>query len=159
GLVAEMCAAAGDQRLAAEVYERLLPEKGRLMTWGIVGFFTEGPYDRQLGLLAASLGQRETAAGHFEAAAAANRRLGLRPHLARVLYEHARMLAEQSGAPDAIAASGTLADEARTIATELEMTGLLGLIDALQSPKPAGPSDRAPPGFALRREGDFWTVL
>lgn len=153
GFLAEVSVGIGDRALAARLYPLLAPKAGRLLCSGMVGLFCEGPYDRQLGLLAALLGRNEEATRHFDAAVAICRRLGLRPHLARALFDHAEALA----ATGDHAAARPRMTEARALAGELALTGLVPRIDDLarrlddQTPATA-------PGFALRREGEYWTV-
>jgi tetratricopeptide (TPR) repeat protein len=160
GMLAETCAAARDRQLAAALYPRVLEIRDVLFSWGVFGMFCEGPYERQLGLLAAVLGRTDDAVHHFEAAAARTRRLGLPPHLARVLYEHAQALSEAGRDRDQVSA---LLSEARALSVQLGLTDLLRQIDTLPggSPPPRRPAAVEPeavPSFVLRREGDFWTV-
>src|SRR6185436_14670347 len=149
-----------DHQLAAELYPRLLQQRDVLFSWGVFGMFCEGPYERQLALLAALLGRTEEAVHHFEAAAARTRRLGLDPHLSRVLYEHAHALVEAGQHRDQVS---PLVTEAHELAAELGLTGLLRQIDALagatvSAARPRAAAGEAASPFTLRREGDYWTV-
>jgi hypothetical protein len=125
-----------------------------------MGAYCEGPYDRQLGLLAALLGRTDEAIRHFEAAVAQSRALRLRPHLARILLEYAGVLA-----PTDAGKAQALLDEARVLIEELQLVGLLAPTEALAArltthppPRPAAPSFEAPP-FELRCEGEYWTLV
>ena len=62
------------------------------------------------------------------------------------------------------AAAGALAKEARELAAELQLTGLIRQFDALRDhdvpTSGAVPSKPDPVGaFEMRREGDFWTLV
>src|SRR5207249_4339846 len=72
--LAEACAFLGDTHHARRLYELLLPFAQR--TVGIGPVVILGSASRYLGLLAATLGQRQQAARHFEDALAMNERLG-----------------------------------------------------------------------------------
>lgn len=73
--VAETVGAIGGHPIGPWAYENLLPHRSRMAVEGI-GAAMRGPVERALGLLAATLGHREDAAGHFEAAAIAGERMG-----------------------------------------------------------------------------------
>jgi hypothetical protein len=158
GFLAEVAAGTGDLALCQGLYPLLAPLAGQLLCFGMIGLFCEGPYDRQLGLVAAALGNHDAAAGHFEAGIVRCRQLGLRPHLSRLLFEYAEARAA-AGDP---ARAATLAGEARALASALDQTGLLAQLDAFAAlPTPAlppSPPARAPV-FELRREGEYWTLV
>ena len=84
-----------------------------------------GSMEYALARLAATRGEAETAAAHFETALESNRRIGARPHLARTQYEYARMLlaAEPASRGDRGRGHELLA-EAETTARELRMKQL-----------------------------------
>jgi hypothetical protein len=160
GLLAEIAAASRDGALAARLYPLMVPLAEDLMSYGMMGMFCEGPFHRQLGLLAAALGRPAEAARHLEAAITRTRQLGLRPHLARLLFESAGIVAS-TDAPEA----ARRLEEARGLARSLGLTGLLRQIDAARpegapAPPPLPVPAPAPgaPTFELRREGDYWTV-
>lgn len=147
--LAETCVGAGDAALATVLYARIAPLSAHLCSWGMTGLFCEGPFDRQLGLLAALRGQADVAGRHFEAAATRCRQLGLRPHLARVLFEHARAALEGTATCPPAVTARDLAIEARALARDLGQSGLLAQLDALDAsarlaadlgPAAAGPS-------------------
>ena len=66
--LADACAAVGDDELAALVYPELAPLRGGNVMIGH-GVACYGAADRYLGLLAATLGEHDRAAEHFEQAA------------------------------------------------------------------------------------------
>ena len=80
--------------------------------------------DRLLGLLAATLGERDRALAHFEAALAFCNRAGYRPEYAWTAFDHAEALLERVSPGDRDKAM-TLQDEALVIARELGMLPLL----------------------------------
>jgi hypothetical protein len=158
GFLAEAVAGTGDRAMAAAVYPALAPLAGNLLGSGMMGAFCEGPFDRQLGLLAATLGRTGEAVRHFQAAATQARALNLRPHLARILFELAQALP-----PDEAAQARSLLGEARALAAELELTGLLPQIEAAAHRLSGAPARRPPaafepPPFELSREGDYWSL-
>jgi tetratricopeptide (TPR) repeat protein len=108
---AEVCAGLGDARRAAVLHDRLLPYRDRNVLvergWGAWGAAAH-----QLGLLAASMGQQEQAAEHFERALELNRRWGARPWVLRTLRA-----AGAHGVP-----LPSPPDEARALAAELGLS-------------------------------------
>jgi hypothetical protein len=68
----------GDRERAAELYELLLPFRGRLVLVGRAALCL-GPVDMQLGILAGTLGRTTAAEAHFDAAAAWAEAAGARP--------------------------------------------------------------------------------
>jgi hypothetical protein len=110
---AEVCAGLGDAPRAAILHEHLLPYRDRNVLvdrgWGAWGAAAH-----QLGLLAATLGEPDLAAQHFERALELNRRWGARPWVLRT-----QLAAQALGVagPDAV-------DEARALARELGLEGV-----------------------------------
>src|SRR4029079_2869736 len=51
-MLSEICVAARDEALGAELYALIAPRGRQLASWGMTAIFCEGPFDRQLGLLA-----------------------------------------------------------------------------------------------------------
>ncbi len=80
---------------------------------------------------------------------------GQRSQLARVRYELAGVLLARDRAADRERAAALL-EQARTLAEELGQSRLLQL---LPDGAPARSSTDAAAPFALRREGDYWTVV
>ena len=78
---------------------------------------------RGLGILAGTLGQWDTAAGHFEDALELNERMGTRLWVAHGHFDFALMLLERARPGDRERASELLST-AGASANELEMTGL-----------------------------------
>ena len=85
--------------LAIEVYEQLLPLRG---TNGMVGHLVSflGAVDRYLGVLAAAVGEWDTAASHLEDALAQNRTMGATTWVAHTLHQYARVLYLRDGPGD-----------------------------------------------------------
>jgi hypothetical protein len=97
-----------------------------------------GVVDRFLGMLAATLGRLDRAAGHFEAALGLEERMKARPLAARTRLSYARTLLERNGPADHDRASRLLHDALAT-AEELGMAPLVADCRALlQSPQPTG---------------------
>jgi hypothetical protein len=107
-----------------------------------------------LALLARTTSRWAEAAEHFEAAVAANDRLGADPLLARTRYEYARMLLARDRPGDRRRADRLL-DQALAAAGALGMAGVVRGIEALRTAGEAAPE---PAGNRFRREGEYWTV-
>jgi tetratricopeptide (TPR) repeat protein len=125
--LADACSFLGDARRGAELYGLLLPYAGQsvFMPEGWICF---GTVDRALGLLAATIGQWETAEAHLEAARALDARLGARAWLARTNLGYARMLLARGWAEDAGRARALLVEVAETT-HRLGMIGLAGRVE------------------------------
>lgn len=136
----DACAALGDQAVAALVYPELAPLAGTNVTIAnLVACY--GAADRYLGMLAATLGEWESAERHFEGAIELNRRMQARTWLAHTLYEYARMLLVAR--PDERHRAAALLQEATGLATEIGMSSLQTRITALEAPTaPASLPDR-----------------
>ena len=79
-----------DRDAAAVLYRLLLPyAEVNVLAAGEVAI---GPVERFLGILAATTGRNEEAAGHFQNAIAITARMDARPWLAHTQHEYARML-------------------------------------------------------------------
>jgi DNA-binding CsgD family transcriptional regulator len=125
----DACAALGDRRLAALLYPELLPHAGQILVIGhVVAVY--GAADRFLGMLAATLGDRERAAAHFERALALDRRAGARTWLAHCAHHYGRLLLEDGDRARAAALLG----EAETLAGQIGMPALLDRLRALGAP-------------------------
>ena len=126
----EACAMLGDTDRTAELYELLLPYRGRiavvagraLASWGVV--------DRHLGVMAAANSRFDDAQTHFEAALRSNERLGFRPWAAWTRYQHAQMLLARDELGDRDRAIDLLV-AARELASELGLDGLKRHVDTL----------------------------
>jgi DNA-binding SARP family transcriptional activator/DNA-binding CsgD family transcriptional regulator len=123
----DACSAIGDREVAALVYPELAAyEGGNIVIGYSVAFY--GAADRYLGMLAATLSDRERAERHFAAAHELNRRIGARTWLARGCYEHGRMLVTAGEHARAEALLG----EASALAEEIGLASLLARIRALR---------------------------
>ncbi|MQA75407.1 MAG: AAA family ATPase [Solirubrobacterales bacterium] len=140
----DACAALGDEATAALVYPELAPLAGsNVMIGHLVAYY--GAADRYLGMLAATLGEPERAAEHFERALELNRRMGAVTWLAHTDYEYARLLlAGPRREPERAAA---LLGEATELARRIGMRALLARIAALGS---AAPDHGLPDGLSAR---------
>jgi eukaryotic-like serine/threonine-protein kinase len=144
--LAEACVLISDERRGAELYELLLPFADR----NAVSYTQQpfGPVALRLGMLAAQARRWEEAERHFSAAAERCDLLGARAIRARVLCEHARMLAGRDETGDRERAA-ELTAEARSLCEEL---GLDGLFEQLER------GSQREETTVLRREGEFWTI-
>ncbi len=115
----DACAAVGDAELAALLYPELAPLSGGTVAIGH-GVSCYGSADRYLGLLAATLGEHDLAAEHFEEALTANRRMRAPTWVANTLLAYGRTLRSRGRTADVAASSALLADAA----TLAERTGL-----------------------------------
>ena len=109
----------GDADLAALLYPELAPLAGGNVAIGH-GVVCYGAADRYLGLLAATLGEHDLAADHFEEALTINRRMHAPTWVANTLLAYGRTLQSRGRSADVRAASALLSD-AVTLA---EGTGL-----------------------------------
>jgi DNA-binding CsgD family transcriptional regulator len=131
----DACAALGDEQMAAIVYPELEPLAGtNVMIGHLVACY--GAADRYLGMLAATLGERERAEEHFERALEQNRRMGASTWVAHTAYEYGRLqLGRGRGARDR---AQTLLGEAAGLAERIGMKGLLAKLRLLGVPAPDG---------------------
>lgn len=151
-LIAEGIEFVGDRELAKLAYDLLLPFASRNGSVSVVG--STGSVSRYLGLLAMTMDRAADAEWHFETARAMHERMRARPHLAKTLFDHGRFLLRLSDAERARGA--TLAHEARSIAADLEMPGLLRSCDALLTAAGEDMSRADEP--RLRRMDDLWSL-
>ncbi|HUG14752.1 MAG TPA: AAA family ATPase [Thermomicrobiales bacterium] len=130
-LLASTPMAAEARRVAALLYELLLPYDGRnVVRANKIHCF--GPVSHYLGLLAVTLDRLDDAEQHFEDAIAMNRRMCARVFLAHSVYGLARMLAKRGAVGDDVRAR-ELVDEALGLARLCEMSVLKGRASALQA--------------------------
>jgi len=116
--LAQGAALLGDTARAAELYDRLLPYRGRAVLVGRAALCL-GPVEMQLGILAGTLGRREQAERHFDAAAAWSERVGARPWAIWTAIHRAEQLGATAGAAAAEAERigfGRAAARARAVA-------------------------------------------
>jgi tetratricopeptide (TPR) repeat protein len=148
---AQVAHALQDAAAAAALHAALVPYADRHVVVGF-GAGTWGACTRYLGLLAATLGRLDEAAGRLENALAANTRLGARPLVAATQCDYAAVLLQRHER----ARAHVLLEDARRTAEELGLVALLAQIAAVSgAAAPARP--RATTGV-FRREGAHWTV-
>jgi DNA-binding CsgD family transcriptional regulator/tetratricopeptide (TPR) repeat protein len=147
--------AVGDEGIAAIVYPELAPFAGaNVMIGHLVACY--GSADRYLGMLAATLGERERAEEHFERAMTQNREMGASTWLAHTAFEYGRiLLADDRHRRER---AGPYLDEAAAVAGQIGMAGLLARIRSLgvgvtPSELPAGLSPREAQILALVARG------
>jgi DNA-binding CsgD family transcriptional regulator len=152
GFLADACDAVGDPRLAALVYQQLLPFEGRNVIVGeaVVSY---GAADRFLGSLARVSGDGAAAVGHLESALALNERFGAVTWLAHTRFELARVLLERGDEARARRLLASAAADAR----RLGMEWLHGRIP--QAFAPAAPAAAALPDGLSAREVDVLRLI
>jgi DNA-binding CsgD family transcriptional regulator/tetratricopeptide (TPR) repeat protein len=140
----DAAAAVGDERMAALLYPELEPFAAtNLMIGHLVACY--GSADRYLGMLAATLGERDLAEDHFERAMAMNREMGASTWLAHTAFEYGCLLLGGDRRRRGRAAPHL--DEAAALAERIGMAGLLARVRSLgvtvaPSELPAGLSPR-----------------
>ncbi len=139
--LADAAGAVAHQGVASLVYPLLAPLAGRNVMIGH-GVACYGAADRYLGMLAATLGDTDDAAGHFEAALHLNRQMGADTWLAHTAYEYGRMLLAHGDSDRA----QQLLTEAALLAEAVGMPTLLARVRTFapvsSSPLPDGLSIR-----------------
>lgn len=152
--LADVCAYLGDGDRARKLYDELIP----VAELNVVGLaeLGRGSAARSLGVLAALLGRYDEAEQHFQAALAANERMGARPWVARTQHEYAQMLLARD-APGDRARAGELLGAALETARALGMTTLAGRVEKKggRPPSPPPPTEAA----VFRREGEYWSIV
>lgn len=138
--LADAASAIAHQEVASLVYPLLAPLAGTNVMIGH-GVACYGAADRYLGMLAATLGDTDSATRHFEAALHLNRQMGASTWLAHTAYEYGRMLLAQG---DSDRAEQLLA-EAALLAETVGMPTLLARARAL-APMLSSPPD----GLSIR---------
>jgi DNA-binding CsgD family transcriptional regulator/tetratricopeptide (TPR) repeat protein len=152
--LADACAAVGDADLAALVYLELAPLRGGNVVIGH-GVACYGAADRYLGMLAATLGECDLAAEHFEHALAFNREMGASTWVAHTLYAYGRTLRARGRGGDAERAAAMLT-EAATLAERIGMPMLLARARALGAEVERA---RTPPDDLSWREVDILRLV
>ena len=142
--ITDACAAVGDSATAAMLYPELEPLAGtNVMIGHLVA--TYGSADRYLGMLAATAGEVELAAHHFEQALELNRQMEAATWVAHTQYQYGRLLLEHGGSDRERAA--TLLAEADRAAETIGMSALRNRIRALDLPRSVA---RLPDGLSAR---------
>jgi DNA-binding CsgD family transcriptional regulator/tetratricopeptide (TPR) repeat protein len=139
--LADAASAVAHQAVASLVYPLLAPLAGRNVMIGH-GVACYGAADRYLGMLAATLGDTDDAASHFEAALHLDRQMGADTWLAHTAYEYGRMLVAQG---DSDRGQQLLA-EAALLA---EGTGMPTLLARVRTLAPVS-SSPLPDGLSIR---------
>ncbi len=135
--LSDACAALGDEEMAAILYPKLEPLAGaNVMIGHLVACY--GSADRYLGMLAATLGERERAEEHFERAMEENERMGASTWVAHTAYEYGRYLLNRGRGHGSRERADALLGEAATLAERIGMEGLLSRIRALGVRAPDG---------------------
>jgi hypothetical protein len=150
--LAEACAVVGDERLADQLYELLLPHADD----NAVSYTQQpfGPVALRLGMLAALLRRWKETDRHFAAALARSELLGAPAIRARVLLEHAKALATR-GEPADRGRLEVMIDEAAQLCDELVMPALGERVAAIRH----GPvAEQGADPALFRPEGEFWTI-
>lgn len=147
--LADACSLLGDEAMAAVLYPQLQPlADANVMVGHLVCCY--GAADRYLGMLAATLGEAERAATHFERALELNRRMRMPTWVARTAYEYARFLQGRGGGSGGSRTHAeALAGEAATLAERIGMRDLLARIRTLDVDAPA-PAAALPNGLSPR---------
>jgi tetratricopeptide (TPR) repeat protein len=157
-MLAEAVHLLDDSARAEQLYPLLRPYADRNVVASWWSPTHVGSVARYLGLLAATAGRPDEAAGHFEQAQRANAAMGTRGQLAHTKADHARLLFARNRPGDGEHALRLVA-EARTAAEEL---GLMRLRERIaQLTPPLLPAEREAPAAqsaTLRREGEHWRV-
>jgi DNA-binding CsgD family transcriptional regulator/tetratricopeptide (TPR) repeat protein len=139
--LADAASAVAHQGVASLVYPLLAPLAGRNVMIGH-GVACYGAADRYLGMLAATLGDTDDAASHFEAALHLNRQMGADTWLAHTAYGYGRMLLAHGDSDR----GEQLLTEAALLAEAVGMPTLLARVRTLapvsSSPLPDGLSVR-----------------
>ncbi|MGP0101427.1 MAG: ATP-binding protein [Solirubrobacteraceae bacterium] len=140
--LADAASAVAHQGVASLVYPLLAPLAGRNVMIGH-GVACYGAANRYLGMLAATLGDTDDAATHFEAALHLNRQMGADTWLAHTAYEYGRMLL---GRRDSDRGEQLLA-EAALLA---ETVGMPTLLERVRALTPASSPPPPPDGLSAR---------
>jgi tetratricopeptide (TPR) repeat protein len=153
--LARVCAALSDVPRAAVLYDLLLPDAERNLVVGLADV-CEGAAMHYLGMLAGVQGRFDEAVRHFEAALAANARMGARPALAHTQREYAAVCLRR----DDRGRAGELLAAATATYQDLGMTTFAERARALTvAAAGAAPADGpARAGNVFVRQGDYWTV-
>jgi hypothetical protein len=142
--LAFVAAATNDAATAGRVYEKFLPFRGRLVTFG-GAVMTMEPVSHYLALLATTLGEMDDAVTLLSEAIALEEQIGALPFLAHSLDAYATALEARAGPGDAESASASR-KRARSICVRLGMSVLLAQM--------AAPADE----WRITRDGEDWVL-
>ncbi|MFZ0049591.1 MAG: hypothetical protein WAL16_27430, partial [Streptosporangiaceae bacterium] len=129
-LATEVCAAIGDGERAAQLYDLLSRYQGSFLVV-TTSIACHGAVDRFLGLAARAMGELDIAAQHFQAALAANVRIGAAVISARTATDYAATLLLRDRGGDRNLARSLIAD-ARTTTSRLALASLDRELDELE---------------------------
>jgi tetratricopeptide (TPR) repeat protein len=139
-----VAATTGNVAAASRIYERLLPFRGRLVTFGDAAFLLE-PVSHYLGLLATTVGEMDDAVTLLSEAIGMEEEVGALPSLAHSLTAYASALDARGHAADAEEASKSR-QRAGSIAERIGMAALLAQM--------VPPADE----WRLTRDGEDWLL-
>jgi hypothetical protein len=146
-MLVEAIAVAGHRELAERIYDRVARARDEYVMLGMSYLSWEGPRSRLVALLLGTLERWDEAEAAFEDAIERCIKLDARPLRTRTEYELGRMLATR-GRPADRERAQALFSAARARAVELDLQGLIGLIDARLGALGDGSSSVAPPANA-----------
>ncbi|HXV37691.1 MAG TPA: hypothetical protein VEC18_11110, partial [Myxococcota bacterium] len=126
--LSDLCVRLGDAKRAALLYEQLLPHAKRNMVFSWMAFY--GSVSRCLGLLAATMGNRERASEHFEDAIQSSRALGATLWTARARCDYARFLLA-GGEPEQQAKARAMIDRVTLQIAEMDSACLAAEVASL----------------------------
>jgi DNA-binding CsgD family transcriptional regulator/tetratricopeptide (TPR) repeat protein len=150
--ITDAASALGDATAAALVYHELEPLSGtNVMIGHLVMYY--GAADRYLGMLAATLGDPDLAAEHFERAIVLNRDMGAMTWLAHTQYQYARALLTSGRQDDPRVVS--LLGEAQSLAARIGLRALLARIVTLD----AAPAPSELPDGLSAREAEILRLV
>lgn len=147
----------GDAARAAALLPRVRALAPHQITWSLLGMGWEGPTERLVGLLLATIGDLDGARAALDLAHAESVRVGARTSAARLACDRGE-LALRAGDTGA----HKLVEDARVDATAIGMPVLLARLARLRREAPRAqpapiPSPRAAP-LVIRRDGDGWAI-
>ena len=159
---AVLASSAGAAGEAKAIYEALRPYERRWVLSGRDAVAALGPVAYYLGLLAATLGQFDLAAGHFDVALETAQAIGERPYLALTQTAYGGMLAKrgiQTDQPRAL----QLLTYAAEAAEELGMNQVHDQVEAARALLGAGSDSDSPglpeaPAPIFRKDGEYWII-
>lgn len=145
--VAEIISSVGPHPIAGYVYDVLLPYRSLFVVEGI-GAAVRGSLERHLGIAAAALARSADSVGHFDAAVAANERLGAGLLVARTLRDAGVALND----PERLRAAREQYSALGAHRRVAEIDDLFGL------PQPAAAASLHQAATRFAREGEVWHV-
>jgi hypothetical protein len=162
--LSEACTRLNDGARAGKMYQALVPLESRMMSWGRVGLYVEGPVSWLLGMLAGTMDRWDDATRHFEDALKRSVQSGTKPYEAIACLEYARMLARRGAGHEA--RRDELVKRGSAIANELGLHGmtqafeeLAGVAGRATLPAAIAPAVAPAPevsSFSLVKDGELW---